>query len=167
LQQKISKTISNDYFVCVDWLFLIYVSLKNLSLVWRRHHYRWRTANFRPMLGAWGLWAGRDLHRATPAVTRDIGFSGLIRRTAPFSRLFRIISLLHSSILRRISFNFMAQYLMFRFYKFHNFVFRISNFFGLSTTEETWLVEMRIWCIKIGIVSVLHYPDPHVCVDFL
>jgi hypothetical protein len=26
----------------------------------------------------------------------------------------------------------------------------------LSTTEETWLVEMRIWCIKIGIVLVLH-----------
>jgi hypothetical protein len=34
------------------------------------------------MLGAQGLWAGRDLYRATPAVTRDLGFSGLIRRTA-------------------------------------------------------------------------------------
>jgi hypothetical protein len=32
--------------------------------------------------------------------------------------------------------------------------FRISNFFGLSITEETLLVEMRIWCIKIGIVLV-------------
>jgi hypothetical protein len=31
---------------------------------------------------------------------------------------------------------------------------RISNFFGLSTTDETWWVEMRIWCIKIGIVLV-------------
>jgi hypothetical protein len=41
------------------------------------------------MLGAQGLWAGRDLYRATPAVTRDLGFSGLIRRTAPFSRLLR------------------------------------------------------------------------------
>jgi hypothetical protein len=29
--------------------------------------------------------------------------------------------------------------------------------FGLSTTEETWLVEMRIWCFKIGIVFVLHF----------
>jgi hypothetical protein len=38
---------------------------------------------------------------------------------------------------------------------FHNF-FRISNFFGLSITEETLLVEIRIWCIKIGIVLVLH-----------
>jgi hypothetical protein len=42
------------------------------------------------------------------------------------------------------------------FYSFHDFLFRISNFFGLSTTQETWLVEMRIWCIKIGIVLVLH-----------
>jgi hypothetical protein len=46
-----------------------------------------RTAKFRPMLGAQGIWAGRDLYRATPAVTRGLGFSSLIRRTAPFSRL--------------------------------------------------------------------------------
>jgi hypothetical protein len=39
------------------------------------------------MLGAQGPWAGRDLYRTTPAVTRGLGFSGLIRRTAPFSRL--------------------------------------------------------------------------------
>jgi hypothetical protein len=30
------------------------------------HHCRWRAAKFRPMLGAQGLWAGRDLYRATP-----------------------------------------------------------------------------------------------------
>jgi hypothetical protein len=41
------------------------------------------------MLGAQGLWAGRDLYRASPAVTRGLGFYGLIKRTAPFSRLFR------------------------------------------------------------------------------
>jgi hypothetical protein len=63
---------------------------------------------------------------------------------------------MHSSILRRIWLNFKAQYLFFRlFYSFHN----ISDFnlFGLSTTDETLLVEMRIWCIKIGIVLVLHW----------
>jgi hypothetical protein len=60
---------------------------KNVSITWRRHHYRWKAATFRPMLGAQGLWAGRDLYRATPAVTRDLGFSSLIRRIAPFSRL--------------------------------------------------------------------------------
>jgi hypothetical protein len=32
----------------------------------------------------------------------------------------------------------------------------ISNFFGLRIIEETLLVEMRIWCIKIGIVLVLY-----------
>jgi hypothetical protein len=39
------------------------------------------------MLGAQGLWAGRNLYPATPTVTRGLGFSGLIRRAAPFSRL--------------------------------------------------------------------------------
>jgi hypothetical protein len=41
------------------------------------------------MFGTQGLWAGRDLYRVTPVVTQDLGFSGLIRRTAPFSRLLR------------------------------------------------------------------------------
>jgi hypothetical protein len=40
--------------------------------------YHWRAAKFKPMLGAQGLWAGRDLYRATPAVTQGLGFSGLI-----------------------------------------------------------------------------------------
>ena len=36
-------------------------------------------------------------------------------------------------------------------------LFRTSNFFsGLSTTDETLVVEMRIWCIKIGNVFALH-----------
>jgi hypothetical protein len=89
------------------WLRLIdylrfYVPLKNFSLIWRRHHYRWRAAKFRPMLGAQRLWAGRDLYRATPAVTWDLGFSGLIRRTAPFSRLLRHTRGCGGSILTRI-----------------------------------------------------------------
>jgi hypothetical protein len=64
---------------------------------------------------------------------------------------------MHSSILRQIWLNFMAQYLVFwLFYSFHNY-FRISNFFGLSTTEVTELIEMHIWCIKIGTVLVLHF----------
>jgi hypothetical protein len=40
--------------------------------------------------GAQGPRAGRDLYRATPAVTRGLGFPGLIRRTAPFNRLLRL-----------------------------------------------------------------------------
>jgi hypothetical protein len=68
---------------------LFYVPLKNFPLIWRRHHCRWRAAKFKPMLGAQGPWAGRDLYRATLAVTRGPGFSSLIQRTAPSSRLLR------------------------------------------------------------------------------
>jgi hypothetical protein len=60
---------------------------------------------------------------------------------------------MNSSILRRIWLNFMAQYLVFpAFIQFSQFFPRIPNFFGLFTTE---VVEMGIWCIKIGIVLVL------------
>ena len=41
-------------------------------------------------------------------------------------------------------------------------VFWISNVFGLSITEETLFVEMRIWCIKIHTVHYLlcyHWVD--------
>jgi hypothetical protein len=55
------------------------------------------------MLGAQGLWAGRDLYCTTPAVTRDLGFFfGLFRRTAPFSRLLRHTRGCGGSILARI-----------------------------------------------------------------
>jgi hypothetical protein len=57
--------------------------------MWKRHLYRGRAAKFRPMLGAQGLLAGRDLYRATPAVTWGLRFSGLIRWIAPFSHLLR------------------------------------------------------------------------------
>jgi hypothetical protein len=54
------------------------------------------------VLGAQGLWAGRDLYRATPSLTWDLGFSGLIRRTAPFNRLLRHAWGCGGSILTRI-----------------------------------------------------------------
>jgi hypothetical protein len=79
-----------------------YVLLKNISLIWRRHYYRWRAAKFRPMLGTQGLWAGRDLYRATPAETRGLGFSGLIRMTSPFCCLLRHTRGCGGSILTRI-----------------------------------------------------------------
>jgi hypothetical protein len=68
----------------IDYL-RFYVPLKNFSLIWRRHHCRWRAGKVRSMLGAQGLWAGRN----PPAVTLGLAFSGLIRRTVPISRLFR------------------------------------------------------------------------------
>jgi hypothetical protein len=72
----------------IDYL-RFYVPLKIFSFIWRRHHCRWRAAKFRPILGAQGLWAWRDLFCATLAVIQDLSFSGIIRRTAPFSRLLR------------------------------------------------------------------------------
>jgi hypothetical protein len=43
-----------------------------------------------------------------------------------------------------------------------NHIFSDFQPFGLSTTDETSLVEMRIWCIKIGIVLVLHSYFMHI-----
>jgi hypothetical protein len=48
----------------------------------------------------------------------------------------------------------MAQYLVFRLF----YSFRISPNFELFWPEYQ-VVEMRIWCIKIGIVLVLHLSD--------
>jgi hypothetical protein len=88
----------------IDWLIIHGFTSRSriFSLIWRRHHCRWKAAKFRPKLGAQGLWAGRDLYRATPAVTRDLGFSGLVRRTAPFSRLLLHTRVCGGSILTRI-----------------------------------------------------------------
>jgi hypothetical protein len=76
-------------FVCLSVCLLLYVPLNNCSLIWRRHHCQWKTTKFKPMLRAQGLWAGRDLYCATLAVTRGLGFSDIIRMTAPFIRLLR------------------------------------------------------------------------------
>jgi hypothetical protein len=47
-------------------------------------------------------------------------------------------------------------------FSFHIF-FRISNFFDLSISEETWVVEMRIWCIIIVNVLVL---NSRICISY-
>jgi hypothetical protein len=76
----------------IDWLIdwsLFFVSLVNLSFTCRSQYWWWRAVKFRPMLGAHGLGAGKDLYRATPAVTQGLGFTGLIRRSVPFSHLLR------------------------------------------------------------------------------
>ena len=36
-------------------------------------------------------------------------------------------------------------------------IFELPTFSGLSTTDETLVVEMRIWCIKIGNVFALRF----------
>jgi hypothetical protein len=72
-----------------DWLIIYYfTSRSRILLIWRCHHSRWRAAKFRFMFGAESLWAGRDLYRATPTVTRDFGF--LVSSEGPrFCRLYK------------------------------------------------------------------------------
>jgi hypothetical protein len=111
-----------------DWLIdylRFYVLLKNFSIIWGRHHCWWRVAKFKPMLGTQGLWGGRDLYRATPAVTWDLGFSCLIRRSTLFSRLLRHTRGCGGSILTRI--------LTGLFWK--NTLFLLSH---IGNIDETW-----------------------------
>ena len=50
------------YKVCLFVLFIAAWAIFQLS--GGCHHYRWLGCKFRPMLGAQGLWAGRNLYRA-------------------------------------------------------------------------------------------------------
>jgi hypothetical protein len=75
--QEFLKRLYIKEFVC--FLFIAAWSIFQLS--GGGHHYRWLGCKFRPMLGAQGLWAGRDLYRATPTATRNLGLYGLIRKT--------------------------------------------------------------------------------------
>jgi hypothetical protein len=58
----------------IDWLIVLRPAQEYFTYIWRCHHYRRRAAKFRRMLGTQGLWAGRDLYRATPAVTQGPRF---------------------------------------------------------------------------------------------
>jgi hypothetical protein len=88
LKLQVSGNLTTDIRHTSVFVYLLfYILLKNFSLVWRRHHCWWRAAKFMQMLGAQGLWSGRNLLCATHAVTRCLGFSCLIWMTAPFSRL--------------------------------------------------------------------------------
>jgi hypothetical protein len=61
---------------------------------------------------------------------------------------FKIISLYSMRSLAGILFGF--------FPRVSTVTFRISKFFGPMITDVTQVVEIRIWCIKIGIVWILH-----------
>ena len=61
LRMLTTGSLSNNY------LFVLFIAAWAIfQLSGSCHHYRWRGCKFRPMLGAQGLWAGRDLYRATP-----------------------------------------------------------------------------------------------------
>jgi hypothetical protein len=59
----------------------VYSRLSNFSAIRRLSPLPVTGLQFRPMLGAQGLWAGRDLYRATSTATRDLSLYGLIRKT--------------------------------------------------------------------------------------
>jgi hypothetical protein len=65
--------------VCLFCLFIATRAIFQLS--GGCHHCRWQGCKFRPLLGAQGLSAGRDLYHTTPTATRDFGLNGLIRKT--------------------------------------------------------------------------------------
>jgi hypothetical protein len=74
----------NIWFVCLfvrSFVCLFIATRTIFQLSGSCHHYRWQGCKFRPMLGAHGLWAGRDFYRATPTATRDLCLYSLIRKT--------------------------------------------------------------------------------------
>jgi hypothetical protein len=81
---------------------LFCVPLKNFPFIWRRHHYEWRAAKFRLMLGALGLWAGRDLYGITPLQHKASVFPVSSKGPTPFSCLLRHIKGCWRPILTRI-----------------------------------------------------------------
>ena len=97
-----AKYTLSSYMACIDLLFIVLRPTQEYFSYMETTPLPVKGCKIRPMLGAQGPWAGRDLYRATPAVTRGLGFSGLIRRTAPFSRLLRHTRGCGGSILPRI-----------------------------------------------------------------
>jgi hypothetical protein len=129
---------------------------------WRHYHYRWRAAKFRPMLGAQGLWSERDLYRAKPAVTRGLSFSGLIRRMAPFSRLFRHTRGCGGSNLIRILVGVkpgmkLAQIII--------YVLTSANIWWTTDVIITHLIMMSQWSLTFlkSVVSCEHMNKNHGC----
>jgi hypothetical protein len=86
-----------------DYLLFYIPPIKNLSLIWRRHHCLWKAANFGPMLGAQGIWAGRDLYRATPAVTWGLGFVIAFWIMITFCTLLASLICIFSGLIQRIT----------------------------------------------------------------
>jgi hypothetical protein len=91
-----------------------------------------------------GHFAGRGLYHAIPAVTRDLRFSGLIRRTAPFSRLLQHTRGCGGSILTQIltgsEYKILnSMYLYWLKYQYNGyFLFRIYKPIALSIDSKQY-----------------------------
>jgi hypothetical protein len=80
-----TKRMDQPFCTLIDWLFII---LRPAREFWtqdirRRHHCWSRSTKFRPMFAAQGLWARKGIYRITPAVTRSLCSTDLIRRPTP------------------------------------------------------------------------------------
>jgi hypothetical protein len=77
--------------VCLFVYLLVYVPLKNISLLWRHHRYRWTAAKYitHSKLGLW--WALRAFEQVGIFIMPHLLF-GLIRRTTPCTCLLRLAS---------------------------------------------------------------------------
>ena len=54
---------------------LFNVQPKKITFIWRHHHWRWRAAIFKLIVGTYyGFWEGRALYCATPTVTFGLWF---------------------------------------------------------------------------------------------
>jgi hypothetical protein len=103
LADKFIETAS-DHVDCLSLLIdylVFYVMIKNISIIWTGDITI--TGEGQQNLGLCSaLGAFEQGDHATPAVTRGLGLSGLIRRTAPFNRLLRHTREYGGSILTRI-----------------------------------------------------------------
>jgi hypothetical protein len=138
---------------------LFYAPLKNFSLLWRCHHCQWRAAKFRSMLGAQGLWAGRDLYLAIPAVTWDLNFS-VSSEQSPITThkgMWRIYSNPdpHGSLFSRLIWYpwgywgpvlwDMAQYLMHRIYT----ILMSTMLYVLLSVSGNDPFPLDLWCYSV------------------
>lgn len=101
----ISPTTKNNrtYYIwwLIDWLIshiLFRVVLEIISFLCGRHRCRWMTSKHWPLICTYGLWARRILSMPYIAVTRGLGFQGIIRRTTPFCRHVRILRIYSNPI---------------------------------------------------------------------
>ena len=72
---------SNDYKSFKTIIIIGFVPLENIAFIWSRCYIAGEE------LQNLGRSSGKDLYRATPALTRSLGFCGLTHRTKLFSRL--------------------------------------------------------------------------------
>lgn len=82
-----------------NWIDLLHFFLSRIF-----HSYSYVTIvfeerqQFRPMPGAWSLWAGKYLYLVNPAVTQNLGLHGLIRRTALSCCLLPGVLMIYSTV---------------------------------------------------------------------